>query len=53
MNLVGLIGKNSLMDLTGFEVHINEEIKDYWDTSGMSIHCEFNSKVIDDSIPEQ
>ena len=53
MNLVGLIGKNPLTDLTGFEVHINEEIKDYWDTSGMSIHCEVDSEVIDNSMPEQ
>ena len=52
MNLVGLIGKIPLTDLTGFEVHINEEIKDYWDTPGMSIHCEFDSEIIDDSMPE-
>ena len=53
MNLVGSIGKNPLMDLTGFEVHINEEIKDYQDTPGMSIHCKVDSKVIEDSMPEQ
>ena len=53
MNLVGLIGKNPLTDLTGFGAHINEEIKDYQDTPGMSIHCKVNSKVIDNSVPEQ
>ena len=53
MNLVGLIGKNPLMDLTGFEVHINEEIKDYQDTPGMSIHCKVDSGRIDDSVLEQ
>ena len=53
MNLVGLIGKNPLTDLTGFKVHINEDIKDYWDTPGMSIHCEVDSERIDDSMPEQ
>ena len=53
MNLMGLIGKNPLMDLTGFEVHINKEIKDYRDTPGMSIHCEVDSEVMDDSMPEQ
>ena len=53
MNLVGSIGQNPLMDHTGFKVHINEEIKDYQDTPGMSIHCEVYSKVIDNSIPEQ
>ena len=41
------------MDLTGFEVHINEEIKEYWDTPGMSIHCEVDSEVIGDSMLEQ
>ena len=41
------------MDLTGFEVHINEEIKDYQDTPGMSIHGKVDSKVINDSVPEQ
>ena len=53
MNLVGSIGKNPLMDLTGFEVHINKEIKDYWDTPEMSIHCEVDSERIDNSVPEQ
>ena len=53
MNLVGSIGKNPLMDLTGFEVHINEEVKDYQDTPGMSIHCEVDSGRIDDSVLEQ
>ena len=53
MNLVGSIGKNPLTDLTGFEVDINEEIKDYWDTPAMSIHCEIDSEVIDDSMPAQ
>ena len=47
MNLVGSIGKNPLMDLTGFEVHINREIKDYRYTPGMSIHCEVDSERID------
>ena len=53
MNLLGSIGKNPLMDLIGFKVHINKEIKDYWDTPGMSIHCEVDSKRIGDSMPEQ
>ena len=53
MTLEGLIGKNPLMDLTGFEVHINMEIKDYRDTPGMSIHCEVDSEVIDDRVLEQ
>ena len=53
MSLVGSIGKNPLTDLTGFEVHINEKIKDYQDTLGMSIHCEVDSERIDDSVPEQ
>ena len=53
MNLVGLTGKNPLADLTGFKVHINEEIKYYQDTPGMSIHCEVDSEVIEDSMPEQ
>ena len=53
MNLVGSIGKNPLMDLTGFKVHINKEIKDYWNTPGMSIHCKVDSEVIEDSMPEQ
>ena len=53
MNLEGSIGKNPLMDLTGFEVHINMEIKDYQDTPGMSIHCEVDSEAMDDCIPEQ
>ena len=53
MNLGGAIGKNPLTDLTGFEVHINKEIKDYWDTPGMSIHCEVDSERIDYSMPEQ
>ena len=53
MNLVGLIDKNPLTDLTGFEVNINKEIKDYQDTPGMSIHCKVDSKVIDNSMPEQ
>ena len=53
MNLVGSIGKNPPMDLTGFEVHINKEIRDYWDTPGMSIHCNVDPEVIEDSMPEQ
>ena len=53
VNLVGLIGKNPLTDLTGFKVHINEEIKDYQDTSGLSIHGEVHPIVINDSMPEQ
>ena len=53
MNSVGLIGKNPLMDLTGFKVHINKEIKDYQDTPGMSIYCEVDSERIEDSVPEQ
>ena len=53
MNLVGLIGKNPLTDLTGFKVHINVEIKDYKDTLGMSIHCEVDSGRIDNSMLEQ
>ena len=50
--LKGLIGKNPLTDLTGFEAHINKEIKDYRDTPGMSIHCEVDSERIEDSVPE-
>ena len=53
MNSVGSIGKNPLTDLTGFELHINEEIKDYQDTPGMSIHCEVDSGRIDNSVLEQ
>ena len=53
MNLVGSIGENPLTDLTGFEAHINVEIKDYWDTPGMSVHYEVDSEVIDDSVLEQ
>ena len=53
MNLVGSIGKNPLTDLTGFKVHVNEEIKDYWDAPGMSIHGKVDSRVIDNSVPEQ
>ena len=53
MNSVGSIGKNPLTDLTGFEVHIKEEIKDYQDTPGMSIHCKVDSRRIDDSMLEQ
>ena len=53
MNSVGSIGKNPLTDLTGFEVHINEEIKDYRDTPGMSIHHEVDSGRIDNSVLEQ
>ena len=53
MNVVGSIGENPLMDLTGFNVHINEEIKNYQDTPGMSIHGEVDSGRIDDSVLEK
>ena len=48
--LKGSIGKNPLTDLTGFGACINEEIKDYQDTPGMSIHCEVDSERIEDSV---
>ena len=41
------------MDLTGFEVYINEEIKDYQDTPGMNIHCDVDSERVDNSVLEQ
>ena len=53
MNLEGMIGKNPLTDLTGFEVHINVEIKDFQDTPGIRIHCKVDSEVINGSMLEQ